>query len=371
MATTASAARTLFVGSGKGTIKSYEFDETATDKVFIKEIFSTSDSSPAPTWQTIFGNLLYSVSETEGTEGVVTAYQIGSDKKLIKKGSAKGLAGPVSIAVGKGGKLVVSAAYGAGGVNTFAADGSGGLTTSQTFKYENAKPGAVPDRQKEPHPHQALMDPTGKFVIVPDLGSDKVRVFSPNSSTTIKETNVIDTPAGFGPRHAVFYPLGNGNATHLFVVGELSNNIITFKLTYEGDQMKGENVATMSTFGTQPVPSGSPAPAAGEIALSPDGKYLYVSNRLDKTQAGNTQDSIAAFCIDNGAKLTFMQLSASGGQSPRHFSITKDGNWVAIANSGNGNFGIFKRYPGNGTLASLPIISMANEGAACAMWYEP
>ena len=76
----------------------------------IKELGSTSESAPAPTWQTIFGNLLYSVSETNATtDGVITAYQIGPDKKLIKKGSAKGVAGPVSIAVGKGGKLVVSA----------------------------------------------------------------------------------------------------------------------------------------------------------------------------------------------------------------------------------------------------------------------
>ena len=110
MAATASAARTLIVGSAKGTIKSYEFDESANGPGFIKELGSTSESAPAPTWQTIFGDLLYSVSETNATtEGVITAYQIGADKKLIKKGSAKGVAGPVSIAVGKGGRFVASA----------------------------------------------------------------------------------------------------------------------------------------------------------------------------------------------------------------------------------------------------------------------
>jgi len=110
MATTASAARTLIVGSAKGTIKTYEFDERANGPGFIKELGSTSESAPAPTWQTIFGNLLYSVSETNAsTDGVITAYQIGSDKKLIKKGSAKGVGGLVSIVVGKGGKLVTSA----------------------------------------------------------------------------------------------------------------------------------------------------------------------------------------------------------------------------------------------------------------------
>ncbi|PWW76193.1 putative isomerase YbhE [Tuber magnatum] len=372
MATTASAARTLFVGSGKGTIKSYEFDETANAQGLVKELASTSESSPAPTWQTIFGDLLYSVSESGvPAEGVVTAYQIGSNRKLIKKGSAKGVAGPVSIAVGKDGKLVISASYAGGGVDMFAADGYGGLTHSQNFTYTLNKPGRVPDRQEGPHPHQAIMDPTGEYVIVPDLGADRVRVYNAKSSTTIKELESIKTPDGFGPRHAVFYPVGNAKPTHLFVVGELSNSIITFKISCAGGQLKAKEIATISTFGTQSVPTGPPAPIAAEIALSPDGKYLYVSNRGDKTQAGGTQDSIATFSVASDAKLAFMQLTPSGGLSPRHFSITRDGNWVAIANDGSGNFAIFRRYPENGTISSLPTISTVNDGSACAIWYEP
>lgn len=157
---------------------------------------------------------------------------------------------------------------GGGGVDTFAADGSGGLTHSQKFAYKLDKPGPLPDRQEGSHPHQAIMDPTGEYVIVPDLGADQVRVYSANSSTTIKELESIKTPAGFGPRHAVFYPVGKAKATHLFVVGELSNNITTFKISYANGQLKAENIATVSTFGTQAVPSVTPAPAAGEIALS-------------------------------------------------------------------------------------------------------
>jgi 6-phosphogluconolactonase (cycloisomerase 2 family) len=102
------AARTLYVGSGLGTITAYDFDESSAP---LKQLFQTSDSSPSPSWQSIFGGYLYSVSETSGTtDGVIMAYKIESDKKLTKKGSAKSLAGPVSIAVAKEGKLLVSAA---------------------------------------------------------------------------------------------------------------------------------------------------------------------------------------------------------------------------------------------------------------------
>lgn len=102
------SARTLYVGSGQGSITVYNFDESNAP---LKQIFQTTDSSPNPSWQTIAGSYLFSVSETSAnTEGVITAYKIESDKKLTKKGSAKSLSGPVSIAVGKEGKLLVSAA---------------------------------------------------------------------------------------------------------------------------------------------------------------------------------------------------------------------------------------------------------------------
>ncbi|PUU72390.1 Lactonase, 7-bladed beta-propeller-domain-containing protein [Tuber borchii] len=331
MATRASAARTLIVGSGAGTITTYEFDETANSQGLIKELGATSGSAPAPTWQTIFGNLLYS---------------IGSDKKLIKKGSAKGVAAPVSIAVGKGGKLVVSASYGSRG------------------------PGPVPDGQEGP-PHQATMDPTGDDIIVPDLRADQVRVYNVNSSTAIKELESIKTPPGFGPRHAFFYPVSKAKATHLFVVGELSNNITPFKISYTEGQLKVENIATVSTFGKQAVPSGPPAPTAGEQPFLTTGNTSISPTASTKHKPTKPKTPSPPFSVASDAKPKFMQLSASGGLSTRQYSITKEGNWVAIANSGNSNFSIFRRHPENGTISSLPIISTGNDGASCAIWYEP
>lgn len=98
-------AKTLYVGSGAGQIHSYSVANGAFTK-----ISSTNDSFPAPTWQTIYGDYLYSVSESGGNEpGAITAYTI-ADGKFTKKSVATGLSGPVHIAiVGKGTGLITAA----------------------------------------------------------------------------------------------------------------------------------------------------------------------------------------------------------------------------------------------------------------------
>jgi len=368
-ASMASAARTLFVGNsqsfGQGSITAYSFDESSKS---LQELSRSFESDPSPTWQTIYGSILYSVSETNN--GKITAYRIGSRKNLSKISSANAQNGPVSIAVAKGGSLLITADYGAGGVSTFTSN-SGYLNRIQGFTYTLEKPGPVTDRQNKPYPHQAVVDTSGKWVVVPDLGADLLRVYKVNDGNTgLSEAKSAWTqlPAGFGPRHGVFYPPGQGNATHFFLVGELANSIATFKLEY-GDTIGFKSVSQIDTFNGA-IPNTNPKPKAGEIALSPDGKYLYVSNRLDKTQAGNTQDSIAAYQVSSDGSLKFIGFTPSGGVSPRHFTITKDGKLVVIANDQSGNFAIFSRDPASGKISSSPLISKANAGASCATWYE-
>jgi 6-phosphogluconolactonase (cycloisomerase 2 family) len=159
---------------------------------------------------------------------------------------------------------------GAGGVDTFTTDNQGRITHNQNFTYTLDKPGLVADRQEAPHPHQALVDPTGKFAIVPDLGADLLRVYSIGTSG-INEMfpSWVKTPEGTGPRHAVFYPPGTAPATHLFVVGELSNKIITYKVTY-GDygQISLDNIASVSTFGSDAAAAAISSAGAGEIDIS-------------------------------------------------------------------------------------------------------
>lgn len=88
----------------------------------------------------------------------------------------------------------------------------------------------MPSRQEVPHPHQAFLDPTGRFVLVPDLGADLVRVFAVdplNLHLTAQEPLTV-TP-GSGPRHLDFLVAPNGQV-YMYLVAELSNTITGYRV---------------------------------------------------------------------------------------------------------------------------------------------
>lgn len=94
------------------------------------------------------------------------------------------------------------------------------------------------DRQDGPHPHEAVLDPTKKFLLVPDLGTDEVHVytFDANSLKTTAQT-ALKAPAGSGPRHIAFAQ--KGGKTFMYLITELTSNIIGYEVTYsKGIQFK-------------------------------------------------------------------------------------------------------------------------------------
>jgi 6-phosphogluconolactonase (cycloisomerase 2 family) len=141
---------------------------------------------------------------------------------------------------------------------------SGGLSLLQSFTFKLTAPGTIPSRQEAPHPHQALLDPTGSFIVVPDLGADLVRVFSVNpTDSSLKEIAPLATPPGAGPRHGAF--LKTATATYFFLVGELDNVVRSYKVTYGMDLIGFEEVFSAGMYGPDPTPIGA---AAAEILVS-------------------------------------------------------------------------------------------------------
>jgi 6-phosphogluconolactonase (cycloisomerase 2 family) len=150
------------------------------------------------------------------------------------------------------------------------------LIHSQTFDFTLAAPGPNPARQDAPHPHEAIVDPTGNYVLVPDLGADLVRVFQVDKAT--KKLTPVDplvAAPGSGPRHAVFgkFPRGKrhrdnaGQGLFMYLVAELANSVTVYEVNYlpNGTGLKFEEVQVMDTFAGKPIPPGA---GAGEIALS-------------------------------------------------------------------------------------------------------
>lgn len=138
-----------------------------------------------------------------------------------------------------------------------------------TFNLNHSGPNA--DRQEAPHEHEAILDPTGQFVLVPDLGADLVRVssFDPETLKLSAETPLSAAP-GSGPRHAVFYqPYGlvcEGCTSYMFLVSELANTVTSYAVTYPSTGgMSFEKVFETTTYGNLSVPVGN---AAAEITIS-------------------------------------------------------------------------------------------------------
>src|SRR5256885_5289354 len=90
-------------------------------------------------------------------------------------------------------------------LQTYNITSSGHITPSQTFTYTLSGPGPVPNRQEAPHLHEAIVDPTQQYILVPDLGADLVRVYAIDQKTNaLCDKAPLQAKPGSGPRHAAF-----------------------------------------------------------------------------------------------------------------------------------------------------------------------
>ena len=143
-------------------------------------------------------------------------------------------------------------------------------------------PGPNPSRQDAPHPHGAYVDPTGRFVLIPDLGADLIRIFAINQRTGYLEpVSPFVTEPGLGPRHIAFWmPAGpsppwevDEGEVYLYLVSELTNRLLGYKVTYSSEGLSFNKLYDESTFGQQkPGPEGS---KAAEIAISVSASSIH------------------------------------------------------------------------------------------------
>lgn len=151
---------------------------------------------------------------------------------------------------------MVGAAFGAGTLDVWdTSSPTGKLVLIKTIVSNDAL-GPNAQRQEAPHPHQVLVDPTGRFFVANDLGTDTILVID-SLADRFEVTNRVRTdPAGCGPRHGAFFPAGivNAPATHYILVCELLNLVEVFELTYVADTIQFELVQTLSTFVSVTLP---------------------------------------------------------------------------------------------------------------------
>lgn len=279
------------------------------------------------------GKFIYAVGETKGN---VLAFAVLPDGKLklINRVSAKGQ-GPCHVNIDRTGKVVVVANYDSGSVASFRIESDGSLSEVVSFIQHE---GAVADKKRQggPHAHSANFSPDNRFVLVCDLGLDKVFSYKLDVATGKLSANGFGTvPPASGPRHLAFSKSGR----HVLVNNEIKLTETAFSYDAESGQLKALESISVLPKG---VPF-SPKYSTAETRVHPNGRWVYVSLR--------TQDSIARLDFDDATgKLTHVNNTPSGGKVPRNFNIDPSGRWLLAAHQESGNVVVFGIDPQTGDL---------------------
>ncbi len=302
-----------------------------------------TDAGPNPSFLALHpqGRVLYAVNEVEQYEGAasgaVSAFAIDpatGGLTLLGRRASRGGA-PCYVSVDRAGRFALVANYVGGNVAAFplAADGSLG-EAPQVLQHAGSGPRA--DRQEKPHAHSILPDPSGRFALSADLGTDQILVYALGSAAGALAPAAVPAvalPPGAGPRHLAFHPAGR----FVYVTNELDLTVGVFRF----DPRTGALAAVQ----TVPVVSG---PGAGDrttadLHLAPSGRFLYASVR--------GEDSLVVFAIDQATgMLTQVQRVSTGGHLPRNFGLDPSGRFLYAANQRSDSIVGFRVDPASGRL---------------------
>ncbi|KAH9825161.1 Lactonase, 7-bladed beta-propeller-domain-containing protein [Melampsora americana] len=342
----------MFIGGSGKTVATVTFD---TDKKAFTKVSETTKLGESPSWLVLdpTKKILISTSSVgnfggKNKTGGVFSAEVGAKGALTKKSSSESPDSPVASEFSKDGKLVVVASYNGGALTTYTMDSSSVLSSKpvQTFTFKGSGP--VKERQASAAAHQARFDPTGKFLFVPDLGSDKIRTFSV-SGTKLKQTKDFAVHAGCGPRHMEFF--SEGKVVQAYLICELSNELLVLDLTL-GSEATFKSKQKITTL---PAKTNATTMNAAEVAISPDGKFCYASNRQKDPKGKVADNTIAVFSRDESGKLKSSGFFPAGGKGPRYIGLSpdKDASLLVVANEESDLVTMHKRDKKTGALTQI------------------
>ena len=262
-----------------------------------------------------------------------------------------GATGPCYISVDSTDEAVFVADYDGGAIASFRILPDGKLSEPvETLDFEKDMARFGPHgpngaRQSSPHPHSTLISPDNRFLIVNDLGDDAIDLFPIDPASAhfgqMEPHRFTNNHPGSGPRHTVFHP----NRRWVYSINELDATIDRFlwTMTHKGNDSQALLVDTLSS--TKLLAPGFPVEknTSAELEISPNGFFLYASNR--------GEDTLVVFSIDQtSGDLKLVQRIPCGGKAPRHFTIAPNGDWLICGNQNSGSVTVFKLDDGTGKL---------------------
>ncbi|UZO80793.1 lactonase family protein [Aquimarina sp. ERC-38] len=287
--------------------------------------------------------ILFSVSESQGdTPGKIASFRrdINSGKLSLISTVDSGGRNPVHLALNQEETYLANSNYTDPGLTLYSVAKNGGLQLyTQKITFDQPGSNVVKNRQKQAHIHSSNFTPDQKYLLVQDLGRDRIYSlqFKPNYQKPLvlqPEKEFIAKP-GAGPRHFTFHPDGN------FAYGVAELNGMVSQFNYKDGEL--EFIEDILSYQQE-----QDLYRTADIHCSPDGKFLYVSNR------GPKEDTVAIFAInqENG-KLTIIGHIPTYGVHPRNFGISSSGDLLIVANQFSNNVTFFRRNATTGLLQKL------------------
>lgn len=283
--------------------------------------------------------VLYAVDDDNTREGSVTAFSVdratGGLTRLNEV--ASGGSGTTYLSLDVPSMTLLAANFGGGSTSSIEVNGDGSLgARASTIRETGSGPHR---RQTSAHAHGIVIDPSGRYALVSDLGADRVFIYGFDRATHEMSRDDSANPPPFiaapgsGPRHMAFAP----NGRYAYLLNELTAEIVTLRW----DAVHG----SLTQLQSQPISSRSfeGVKSGAEVVLSHDGRFVYVADRGENTLL------IYRVQPDTG-ELSLVQRASSGGERPWHFAIHASGKWMLVANQRSGKVNVFSIDPTSGRL---------------------
>ncbi len=312
-------------GSSKG-IMVYRFYVESGKLAYLSQIEGVSN--PSYLCVSKNNNFVYAVNE-DGKNGGVSSFvfdPVQGRLTLLNRQTSAG-SDPCYISVDEDRKNVIVANYSSGSLAVLPINKNGSLQPpSQVIQDEGKGPDT--SRQEGPHVHTAYFSPNEKYLLYTDLGTDRLNIYRYHDSKAQplvpSDPAFVSLKPGSGPRHVTF----SADKKYLYVLQEMGSAITVFNFNGgKPKQVQTISLLTKDFKGTN---------GAAAVHISPDGRFLYASDRLDAS-------GLVVFSINQeSGELTAVQHVSTFGKNPRDFAIDPSGKFLLAANQDSDSIIVFK-----------------------------
>lgn len=262
---------------------------------------------------------LYAVNELKEYQGqaggAVSAFRIDRNGLCFLNALPTRGTDPCHVAVDASGQNLYVANFMSGSIAAYGLNEDGSLRKMHGF-YQHEGSGPRKARQAGPHAHSVILTPDGRLALSPDLGTDRLTAYRVINGGILEpdDSRSRSLPPGSGPRYCAF----SADGRRCYLINELACSITVFDCDRE---LCMHPVQTVASVPDQPESEDN---LCAHLALTPDGRFLYSSNR--------GHDSLSGFQVKPDGKLVFLGNQSCGGKTPRHFCIVPSGKYLLCAN---------------------------------------